>query len=161
MEIRGRLDFIDKLLAEEIKKNIEQYKASIDSGKIEAAYLEYGDLLCGHEGVSDAFIQIAMYGQFTMVNHCLLSNIRNLIFKNYDPLSLKMIYRSYSMLLKGSKISKELSLRIEQKPEGISVEYNPDAPPLDIKEISDKIKALEPKSNPNEFFRIGRHPKFT
>ena len=163
MEIRGRLDFIDEISADEFEILMQDYKQSVVSGEIEAMYLEYKDSLHGHGELANAIIQVAMYGQMTIVNQDLFDRLKDMLLINYSLIFLDMIYESYSSLNRGSKTNIGLPLvYIQQGPEDSILIVNPEASQLpSLERLESKIDLIEPKTDTTEYFKIGKHPKLS
>ena len=158
MEIRGRLDFINEAQAEEIAESMNKYKNRVSSREIEAVFFDYKDSLCATGKLENALIEVAMYGQMTIMNQYLFNRIQNKLTQSYSFPSLMMAYISYSALMRGSESSLGFNpfLLIEGAKGHTNITINHDAKSSVINLRKPNI--IQPKSNLGEYFSFGKHP---
>ncbi len=163
MEIRGRLDFINKNGVDEanIRTAMAQYIEAIKRNDVEAVYLESRDSLLGRSAKDMlAYIQVAMYGQLTCVNQSLFSNVIETIYKSISTIELTVVYESFSSLMRGSENYTPSQILIESGPQSTLLEISPEIEPVDITSLlNNKRRGLSPKESGDEYFKIGHNPK--
>jgi hypothetical protein len=160
MEIRGRLDFLDDLQADALEAKMQEYCKKVDTDEIEGCYVNTNaEIKIAHreEPITQALITIAMYGQLTMINHSLITDVTTVLGKILPAARKTMLtYTSFSALMRGSdNYYTGPLIHIETSPRVSAVSVNESAKPLDLSTFSKKREKLAPKDNPKEYFKIG------
>jgi hypothetical protein len=106
LEIRGRLDFLESEQADTIESKMHEYAVKVESGEIEGCYVDSKaeiTIACRSEPISQASIRVAMYGQFTMINHQLILDMMEGLGGILPHAKKTMLtYDSFSALIRGS-----------------------------------------------------------